>query len=96
MGTGKSSGFEASELRTPDAQGRINIGKDYSEKTYAIRHETNGDIILHPVLVFHEQEAWLFKNPEALAAVKEGLEQSARGETHDLGDFTQFANDDEE
>jgi len=33
------------------------------------------------------------ENPETTASIKRGLEQSARGETVDLGDFTQYADE---
>ncbi len=38
----------------------------------------------------HERERWLWANPQALAMVREGLAQSARGEGHDLGSFAQY------
>lgn len=55
-----------------------------------------GQIEIHssPVVVHHEREAWLYENPEALASVRRGLEQSAKGETQSLGSFAQFADND--
>ena len=41
-----------------------------------------------------QREAWLFKNPNALASVQTGLKQSATGETISLGSFAKFAEDD--
>ena len=92
----KISGFMGQELRKPDAQGRIAIGKEYADETYSVEHGMDGDIILRPVVVMHKREAWLFANPEALASVKRGLKQAAQGETYDLGDFTQFVDADDE
>lgn len=34
---------------------------------------------------------WLEKNPEALAAVEKGLQQSALGQTHYRGSFAKYA-----
>lgn len=41
--------------------------------------------------IIPEREKWLWENKEALSAVKEGLEQSSRGETQFLGRFAQYA-----
>ncbi len=79
------------ELRNPDAQGRITIGKDLSGETYEVERQMNGDILLRPVVVFHKQERWLFDNQVALASVKRGLQQAAAGQTHDLGSFAEYA-----
>ena len=38
-----------------------------------------------------ESERWLFENPEALAAVKQGLKESAEGKGEYLGSFAQYA-----
>ena len=40
------------------------------------------------------REMWLYQNPVALAKVREGLSEAAKGELHDLGSFTKFADDD--
>lgn len=81
------SPYLQAELKRPDAAGRITIGKENRDKLYAVQHLPNGDILLSPVVVRHEREAWLYDNQEALASVQRGLEQSARGELHDLGRF---------
>ena len=87
----KTPGYTGQELRKPDAQGRIVIGKEHVNDTYAVEKLSNGDILLRPVVVIHKQEAWLFNNEGALASVKRGLKQAARGETHDLGSFADHA-----
>ncbi|CAN5531307.1 hypothetical protein BH11ARM2_BH11ARM2_02320 [soil metagenome] len=58
---------------------------------FVVQTQPNGDILLSPVVIRHEREAWLFDNPEALASVHRGLEQSARGKGKSLGSFTQYA-----
>jgi hypothetical protein len=83
----KAAGFAGQELRKPDSQGRIAIGKENADETYAVEKQASGDILLRPVVVIHKQEAWLFKNQDALASVKRGLEDAAAGRTHDLGSF---------
>ena len=83
------------ELREPDRAGRINIGKEYSGKIFAIEHLANGDIVLSPMVVRHEREDWLFQNKLALESVLLGIEQSAAGETSKLGSFADYAKDGE-
>ena len=43
-----------------------------------------------------EREEWLWKSPTALAAVMEGLRQSAQGEGRFLGSFSVYADSDDE
>jgi hypothetical protein len=38
-----------------------------------------------------ESERWLFENPEALAAVKQGLKESAERKGEYVGSFAQYA-----
>jgi hypothetical protein len=90
------SQFEGQELRKPDAQGRIIIGKEHSGETYAIEKQSNGDIILRPVVGIHKREAWLFANQLALNSVKQGLAEAANGQTTELGSFAQYTDESDE
>ena len=85
-------------LRRPDSSGRIIIGKEFKDKQFAVHKLPNGDILLSPMVVRHEREAWLYENPEAMASVDRGLEQSARGEGRYVGSFAKYvdSSDDEE
>ena len=87
--------MEYNVVRRPDSAGRIIIGREFRDKQFSIQPLPNGDILLSPVVIRHEREAWLFENPAALESVRRGLEESARGETHDVGDFTKYVDDDE-
>ncbi len=92
----KTTETKGQELRKPDAQGRIAIGKEHADETYAVEKQSNGDILLRPVIGIHKREAWLFNNSLALESVKRGLADSAAGRIHDLGSFEEFAEDDDE
>lgn len=78
----------------PDAKGRINLGaRTTGISGYQITDMGGGNLMLTAMKEIPARELWLYQNPEALAAVEEGLRQSARGETHYLGDFSQYADE---
>ena len=52
-----------------------------------------GQILLDPALTVPVREMWLYRNPVALAKVREGLAEAAEGDIHDIGSFAKFADD---
>ena len=78
------------EIRKLDNSGRLTLGKERAGEQYEVSEAKDGTIILTPVAVIPKRELWLWDNPEALASVKRGLEQSARGEGRSLGSFAQY------
>lgn len=82
------------EIKRIDSMGRLTLGKELANEQYRVDREEDGTITLTPVAVIPKRELWLWQNKEAHAAVKEGLRQSARGETKFLGSFAQYAEDD--
>lgn len=80
----------------PDAKGRITLGAlAKGVSSFRVHKEESGRVVLEPFVEIPERERWLYKNPEALEAVRQGLQDSVAGRIYDLGDFTQYANDDE-
>ena len=79
----------------PDAKGRITLGK-LAEGVSSFRghREKDGSIVLRPYVEIPAREAWLYKNPKALAMVDQGLRESAEGKTVSLGSFAQYLNED--
>jgi len=73
-----------------DEQGCLNLELETKSTEYRIFTNNLGQILLDPVSNIPEREQWLWQNPEALASVQRGLEQAAKGEVHDLGDFSQY------
>ena len=65
----------------PDAKKRIVLpGKKVIEGiTYHVYANSIGQIVLDPQVSIPASEAWLFKNPEALASVWRGLQDAAKG-----------------
>ena len=86
---------DASIVR-PDSKGRITLGKlANGVSSFRVSVDKHQRIVLEPYAEIPARERWLFKNKKALAAVREGLAQSARGEVYDLGSFAAYADDDE-
>jgi hypothetical protein len=65
----------------PDAKKRIVISKvPVSEAvTYHVYCNESGQIVLDPQVSVPAAEVWLYKNPEARAAVAAGLREAAEG-----------------
>lgn len=82
---------EKSEVKRIDASGRINLGKEFANKQVLVTRTEEGDFTITPVAVIPERELWLWKNPERLRQVSEGLRESAAGQTQDLGSFLEYA-----
>ncbi len=52
-----------------------------------------GQVLLDPAVSVPVREMWLYRNPTALAKVREGLAQAAEGKLRDLGSFGKYADD---
>ena len=57
-------------------------------------HTEKGKIILEPMAEIPAHELWLYKNPQALGDVQEGLQQSKEGKVRKRGSFAKYAKDD--
>lgn len=71
-----------------DAKKRINLGKLAAAEvtSYDAEVKENGVIILHPKVEIPAEELWLWQNKEAMASVRQGLEDSAKGNLVELED----------
>jgi hypothetical protein len=72
---------------------RISGEDKASELRFIIYTNDVGQILLSPEIGVPLHEAWLYKNPQALASVRRGLQQVAEGKVNDLGSFARFADD---
>jgi hypothetical protein len=65
----------------PDAKKRVVLPKAQVREgiTYHIYTNSLGQIVLDPQVSIPASEAWLFKNPEAIASVRRGLNDAAQG-----------------
>ena len=71
---------EITEVRV-DAKHRVTLGRVLGGRvsSYRIYRNKVGQIILDPMVTVPAYEAWLFKNKEAMARVREGLEDARKG-----------------
>ena len=81
-----------------DDRSRIAFGKTGVRKDdrYAVAVNDDGEILLTPLATIPRRELIVWENEQLRASLARGLEQSAAGDTFDLGDFTEFAEDDDE
>lgn len=89
----KNTDFQLlTEFVQPDSKKRLSLGAALAGAgAFNVYRNALGQLILDPVKAVPASEAWLHESPKALASVRRGMEQSARGQTHDLGDFTKYA-----
>ncbi len=80
----------------PDAKGRVCLGSLAAGiSSYHLTYdEVSGKIILEPYAEVPLQEAWLYRNEEALRRVLKGMKQSEEGDVKEAGSFAQYINKD--
>lgn len=59
-----------------DSKGRIALGSRFAGQTVIVDDSDPQRIVIVPAVVIPADEAWLYKNPEALDSVRRGLEQA--------------------
>ncbi len=64
-----------------------------SELRFVIYSNDVGQILLSPEIGVPLHEAWLYRNPQALASVRRGLQQAAQGKVRQLESFAKHADD---
>ncbi len=74
-------------VKTVDDKGRLTLGKEFAHKQFFIDRKDGNVIQIIPAETVPAREAWLFKDPEALASVMRGLEQVRSGETAEAPDL---------
>jgi hypothetical protein len=80
----------------PDSNGRIALGglaKGVS--SFRIHKAEGGRLVLEPFAEIPASELWLYKNPEALAMVEQGLRESAEGKTVRMDSFAKYLDDED-
>ena len=68
-----------------DDRHRVTLGDLVQDiRRVRVYRNARGELLLQPVVEIPAAEAWLYRNPEALAAVQQGLEDAAAGRLHPL------------
>ncbi|TVR59778.1 MAG: hypothetical protein EA426_06945 [Spirochaetaceae bacterium] len=74
----------------PDKKGRITLGSLLrGASSVRVSVDEQSRIVLEPYAEVPLREAWLYENADALKSVRQGLNESANGELHDLGSFAE-------
>ena len=71
---------------TVDSRGRVTLGKAHAGKSFLVTQD-GANLVLVPAETVPAKEAWLYKNPKAIAAVMAGLAQAAAGKLVDGPDL---------
>lgn len=66
-----------------DSKGRLLLGKKFASCLVIVREISDGLLQVVKAEAVPAREAWLYKNPEALAMVMEGIRQASQGELTD-------------
>src|SRR3954470_18837645 len=81
----------------PDAKKRVTLGKALTGLDEDVRFDVylneSGQILLDPQISIPASEAWLYRNPEAISAVRRGLQEAAEGKAVPVGSFAQYADE---
>ncbi len=67
------------ETKTADSRGRINLGKEFANKTFVFEKIGETEMRLELARVIPEREIWLYDNPETKEAVLGALERLKSG-----------------
>jgi len=101
MAGSKSRGKEnlvlvARDIR-PDAKKRVTLAKAMADLDDDVRFDVylneNGQILLDPQISIPASEAWLYRNPKAIEAVRRGLQEAGEGKSVYVGSFAQYADE---
>lgn len=84
--------FEPRTLR-PDSKGRVTLGSlSEGVSGFRVSVDLQHRIILEPLVEIPAREKWVFKNPEILGQIKQGIEDAAQGKITKR-DFSQYLDD---
>jgi hypothetical protein len=80
-----------------DARGRVALGRAGARvgRRYQVRTDTDGVIVLTPVVSIPEREMVAWENPQLAEDVRVAVADAHAGNTVDLGDFSRYVDDED-
>jgi hypothetical protein len=69
----------AAMTKTADAKGRVGLGPKVANRLVSVTKVGEAEYVVKLVRAIPEDEAWLYENPKALAAIRSGLRQARDG-----------------
>ena len=81
-----------------DARGRVALGRAGARpgRRYQVRSDDDGVIVLTPVVSIPEREMLVWEDPQLAERVRTAVGDVESGRGVDLGDFSQYADVDED
>ena len=80
-------GMDPVPVKKADGKGRVTLGPEYANKLLFVIRKDDGMIEIRPAETVPSREAWLFRNPDAIASVMWGLVQARAGEFAEAPDL---------
>lgn len=80
-----------------DTRGRIALGRAGARpgRRYQVRTDDDGVVVLTPVVSIPEREMLVWENPKLAEKIRSAAAEAESGRTVDLGDFTQYLDDED-
>lgn len=81
----------------PDSKGRVTLSKlADGVSSFKVSRDSEGRLLLEPLVEIPAREKWIYDNPEVLASVHNGLADAQAGRLKSRGSFSKFADEDDE
>ncbi|GAB7188963.1 hypothetical protein ATKI12_8794 [Kitasatospora sp. Ki12] len=93
----QSEEFETVAETEVDSRGRVSLGRAGAKpgRRYRVESNPDGVLLLTPVVSIPEREMQVWTDPLLAERIRAGIEQAQRGETVDLGDFSEYLDQDD-
>ncbi|RKY34684.1 MAG: hypothetical protein DRP69_03920 [Candidatus Duberdicusella sinuisediminis] len=85
--------------KTIDSKSRLTLGRKILKlvaqagaEEFQIFYGEDGDILLRPMVSIPSKEAWIYRNPNILKTIREGLTEAKEGKIEKVEDLDKFLN----